>query len=208
MADVWPLPCGMGRCVCRTGRGHPDGLHGCGRRDHFTCISPNGRFVLPRGTTYRNGTQLSTRVYQATSGQAAGPLLDSGGILLNAAFSPDGTRVATANSAARTIAARSQVQFEPDGKGGNVQLWDWKSGRRLAGPIPTPGEPRGLAFRPDGKTLAVVCADYRILLVDALQGTITHHLDPGIRTRTTFRDANFWYGNGEAQLQPGQGASW
>jgi serine/threonine protein kinase/WD40 repeat protein len=165
-------------------------------------LSPDGQFVLPRGISHRSGTQRDTRVYRADSGKAAGPRLDSGGILVDAAFSPDGTRLATANLTAQTPAERNQRVFEREGKAGNVQLWDWKSGKRLAGPIAMPGEPRGLAFRPDGRTLAVVCADYRVVLVDARRGTITHNLDSGIRTRALHRNANLWWSNGEARFSP------
>ena len=163
-------------------------------------LSPDKRFVLPGGTTYRNGTQLDTRVYQADTGKAKGPVLDPGGILLNAVFSPDGTRVATASSTAQTAVERNRRLFEPDGKAGNVQLWDWRTGKRLVGPIATPTEPRGLAFRPDGRALAVVCADYRVVLVDPDTGTIAHTLDSGIHTRPG--NANLWRGNGEARFSP------
>jgi WD40 repeat protein len=171
-----------------------------GGRPTALAQSPDRRFFLPRSTSYRGATLLETRVYQAETGKSAGPALSPGGILIDAAFSPDGTRVATASSSAQTPAQRNEVLFAPDGGGGNVQVWDWKSGKRLAGPVPTPGEPRGLAFRPDGKSLAVVCADYRVLLVDPATGTISHHLDPGARSRP--QNANFWWSNGEARFSP------
>jgi WD40 repeat protein len=163
-------------------------------------LSPDRKFVLPRGVSYRNGNQLKTRVYDAQTGTPAGPLLDPGGIVLDAAFSPDGTQVATSSSAAHTRLERNKLLFAADGKGGCVQIWDWRTGRRLVGPIPTPGEPRGLAFRPDGSSLAVVCADYRVLLVDPKTGTIRHRLDPGLRTRP--QNANQWLSNGEARFSP------
>ena len=136
----------------------------------------------PGGTTFRNGTQLNTRVYDAETGKAAGPVLDP------AASCSTRSSVPTARRGHRQFHRpdrheRNARLFDPDGKAGNVQLWDWRTGKRLVGPIPTPSEPRGLAFRPDGRTLAVVCADYRVVLVDPDTGTITHQLDPGIRTR-------------------------
>src|SRR5262249_21692605 len=51
-------------------------------------VSPDGLFVLPRGTSNRGGTQPDTQVYHAETGLAAGPKLDPGGIVLDAAFSP------------------------------------------------------------------------------------------------------------------------
>jgi eukaryotic-like serine/threonine-protein kinase len=163
-------------------------------------LSPDKRFVMPRGISYREGNLLETRICDAQTGKPAGPTLDPGGILLDGAFSPDGTAVATASSAGRTRFERNNLLFEPDGKGGNVQIWDWKTGKRLVGPIPTPGEPRGLAFRPDGRMLAVVCADYRVLLVDPKTGAETHRLDPGLRTRPN--NANQHLSNGEARFSP------
>jgi WD40 repeat protein len=187
-------------CLWRLPEGPPKGYSLPGGRVTLPALSPDGRLVLPRGTSYRYGTLLETRVYDADSGQAAGPKLNPGGIVLDAAFSPDGTKVAISSSTARTIAERRTGDrlFEPDGKAGNVQIWDWKAGKRLAGPIPTPGEPRGLAFRPDGRTLAVVCADYNVLLIDPGKGTITHTLDPGVHTRPWH--PNQWWSNGEARF--------
>ncbi len=189
-------------CVWRMPAGPPKAYSVRGGWVMVPALSPDGRFVLPRGTSYQDGTQLETRVYEADSGKPAGPRLDPGGIVLDAAFSPDGTKVAISASTARTNGERRQGDrlFEPDGKAGNVQIWDWKTGKRLAGPIPTPGEPRGLAFRPDGRTLAVVCADYRVLLIDPRTATITHTLDPGVRTRPYH--PNQWWSNGEARFSP------
>jgi WD40 repeat protein len=163
---------------------------------------PDHQLLLPQGVTYRYGTQLDTRVYQADSGKPAGRRRAPDWILLHAAFSPDGALVATASSTARTISQRNQRLFAPDGKAGNVQLWDWKSGKRVAGPIPMPREPRGLAFRPDGRSVAVVCADYHVVLLDPQTGTITRsNLDPGVRTRRQ-GNANQWFSNGEARFSP------
>ncbi len=187
-------------CLWRLPEGPPKGYTLSAGEVTLPALSPDGRFVLPRGTSNREGTQLETRVYQAETGKTAGPPLDPGGILLDAAFSPDGNQVATSSSTARTPKERDKRLFELDGKSGNVQLWDWKSGTRLAGPIPTPGEPRGLAFRPDGRSLAVVCADYHVLLVDPGKGTITHELDPGVRAKR--HNANQWWSNGEARFSP------
>jgi WD40 repeat protein len=187
-------------CLWRLPAGVPTSYSVAAGGATLPAVSPDKRFVLPRGVSFRGGTQLDTRVYEAETGKAAGPTLDPGGILLDAAFSPDGKQVATASSTARTPTERNQRLFEPEGRGGNVQTWDWKTGKRIADPIPTPSEPRGLAFRPDGSTLAVVCADYRLVLINAKTGRITHHLDPGLRTRP--QNANQWFSNGEARFSP------
>src|SRR5262249_41554340 len=67
----------------------------------LSALSPDGRYILPRGTSYMNGPLLQTRVYQAGSGEPAGPVLDPDGILLDAGFSTDGSRVVTASSTAK-----------------------------------------------------------------------------------------------------------
>ncbi|MGP0069136.1 MAG: WD40 repeat domain-containing protein [Isosphaeraceae bacterium] len=163
-------------------------------------LSPDRRLLLPRGTSFRGGSLRETRVYDATTGEAVGPTLAPGGIVVDAAFSPDGTYVAIAALTAQTPEERDARIFLADGKAGNVQVWDWKVGRRLCGPVPMPSEPRGLAFRPGGRTLAVVCADYRVVLVDPATGSIRHNMDPGIRTKPF--DANFWTTNGAACFSP------
>jgi WD40 repeat protein len=165
-------------------------------------VSPDRRFVLPRSTSFKNARQRKLRVYEAASGKAAGPILDPGGILVDAAFSPDGTRVAGACLTAQTPEERNQRVFEPGGKAGNLQFWDWKSGRRVAGPVPLPSEPRGLAYRPDGGALAVVCADYHVVLVDPRVGEATRELDPGPDFRSRPATAGLWWSNGEARFSP------
>jgi len=163
-------------------------------------FSPDRRLLLPRGTSFRDGTLRETRVYDADTGAAVGPKLAPGGIVVDAAFAPDGAQVAIAALSAQTPDERKQRIFLDDGKAGNVQFWDWEVGHRLIGPVPLPAEPRGLAFRPDGRTLAVVCADYRVVLVDPATGAIRHNLEPGIRTRPF--NANLWTSNGEALFSP------
>jgi WD40 repeat protein/Flp pilus assembly protein TadD len=165
-------------------------------------LAPDQQLVLPQGVSHRFGKQIDTRVYQADSGKPVGPWLEPGGIHLNAAFSPDGALVATASSTARSYWQRNSRLFQPEGRAGNVQIWDYRSGKRIVGPIAMPSEPRGLAFRPDGSELAVVCADYHVLLLDPKAGTIIHsNLDPGIRTRKE-GNANQWFSNGEARFSP------
>ena len=88
----------------------------------------------------------------------------------------------------------------PTGKPATFKSGTGRAADGSIGPVPMPAEPRGLAFRPDGRTLAVVCADYRVVLVDPATGPSVHNLDPGSargpRTRTCGRS------NGEALFSP------
>ena len=156
--------------------------------------------MLPRGTSFRGGTLRETRVYDADTGAAVGPKLAPGGIVVDAEFGPDGAQVAIAALTAQTPDRANATNLLGRWKSRQLQVWDWKNGQRLVGPVPLPAEPRGLAFRPDGRTLAVVCADYRVVLVDPVTGAIRHNLDPGIRTRPF--NANLWTSNGEALFSP------
>jgi WD40 repeat protein/tetratricopeptide (TPR) repeat protein/tRNA A-37 threonylcarbamoyl transferase component Bud32 len=189
-------------CLWRMPSGPPIAYLAHAGGSTLLALSPDKKLVMPCGVSYRDGNLLETCVYDAETGKPAGPTLDPGGILIDAAFSPDGQQVATASSTGRTPFERKKVLFEAEGKGGNVQIWDWKTGKQLVGPIPMPTEPRGLAFRPDGHTLAVVCADYHVLLVDPKTGTIKHRLDPGPGLRTRPQDANQYVSNGEARFSP------
>ena len=130
-------------------------------------LSLDGRLVLPGGTTYRNGTQLTTRAYLAETGAAAGPVLDPGGILRGAGLQSRrlmrGDRLLVR---ADGPGEGGRAYFEQDGKAGSVQVWDWKTGKRLANTVATPSEPRGLAFRPDGSMLAAVCDMTMVILID------------------------------------------
>ncbi|QEH38503.1 Serine/threonine-protein kinase PrkC [Aquisphaera giovannonii] len=168
----------------------------------FTLLasSPDGRFVLPASTSFRSATMRTTQVRRAVDGQAAGPPISPGGILTDAAFSPDGLTVATASSAGSTTPERAARQFEPDGRGGVVRLWDWRAGTPRGGPIPMPAEPRGLAFRPDGSMLAACCGDGRVVLADPATGRIIRSMDGGARSRPF--GPNLWYANGMAEFSP------
>src|SRR5262245_32709372 len=87
-----------------------------------------------------------------------------------------------------------------DAKGGErgLQMWDWRTGKRRGEPVPLPTEPRGLAFGPDGKCLAVACTDGWVILVDPPTGRILHCLDTGVRSRPY--TPNLWVSNGSVRF--------
>ena len=163
-------------------------------------LSGDGRHFLLNGTSFRGGRLTETRARDAADGEPAGPPLKPGGVIVDAAFSPDGRHAATASSAADNPQARDRVVFSPDGRGGNLQLWDWASGARTSDPVPMPTEPRGLAYSPDGGLVAVTCADGRVVLVDAPGGAVRRTIDAGVRSRPL--NANLWWSNGQALFSP------
>jgi eukaryotic-like serine/threonine-protein kinase len=163
-------------------------------------LSPDGRKFLLNSSSFRNARRTETQVHEVDTGQPAGPPLKPGGIILDAAFSPDGRHVATACSVGSDPASRDRVIFEPDGRGGNLQFWDWAGGTRIAGPVAMPSEPRGLDYSPDGSLVAVTCADGWVILVNASDGSIRRTLDAEVRTKPY--NANLWWSNGQAKFSP------
>jgi eukaryotic-like serine/threonine-protein kinase len=163
-------------------------------------FSRDGRLAMLNGTSYKYCMLLETRVYESDTSHPSGPPLKPGGVIIDAAFSPDGKSVCTASSAADTPNARAKIMFEPDGRGGTVQIWDWAAGTRRFEPIKLPTEPRGLDYHPDGSLLAVTCADGWVVLVDSASGTIRRVIDT--RVRSTRFPANLWWSNGQAKFTP------
>ena len=163
-------------------------------------FSLDGRLAMLNGTSFRNCMLVETRVYDSATGKPSGPPLRPGGVIIDAAFSPDGKSVCTASSAADTPDARLRTIFEPDGRGGTVQIWDWATGTRRFEPIKLPTEPRGLDYHPDGSLLAVTCADGWVVLVDPTSGKTRPPIDTGVRTKPL--DANLWWSNGQAKFTP------
>ena len=163
-------------------------------------LSPDGGYFLMNGVSHRDCRLVDTRVHDTANGQPAGPVLSPGGVIVDAAFSPNGRHVATASSTASTPDARDRVKFETDGRGGTLQFWDWSTGKRIVAPIPMPSEPRGLDYSPNGEIVAVTCADGWVVLVDASTGSVCRAIDTKVRTRP--HNANLWWSNGQARFSP------
>jgi DNA-binding beta-propeller fold protein YncE len=66
--------------------------------------------------------------------------------------------------------------FEEDGSAGTLCFWSWPGGHRQFDPIAMPAEPRTVAYRPDGKQLAVMTALGQVLLIDTQTGMVTDTL--------------------------------
>jgi WD40 repeat protein/tRNA A-37 threonylcarbamoyl transferase component Bud32 len=144
-------------------------------------LSADGRHFITAGVSYRNGTLLTARVYDAATGKPAGPPIKPGGIVIDAAMSCDGQHAATASSPATTQAGRSAAMFLPDGKAGSVRVWNWKTGEAIVDPIAMPSEPRSLDYSPDGKLVACICAEGEVVVLDAVSGRIAEKMDSGVR---------------------------
>ncbi|MHB9048253.1 MAG: WD40 repeat domain-containing serine/threonine protein kinase [Pirellulales bacterium] len=133
--------------------------------ESYAALSPDGRYMMPAGQNNLTSTGLTaTRVYEVATASPAGPALKLDGLLNGAVFSCDG-RVALTLSALAANAQRrdaSAIRSQP----GKVRLWDWRTGRELCPAIPTPSEPLGAAYHPQGKTAVVLCAGGQVLVLD------------------------------------------
>jgi eukaryotic-like serine/threonine-protein kinase len=152
----------------------------------FAAQSPDGVFTIATGMTFPPSRVLrSTRALHVATGRPAGPSLRPGGLIVDAAFSPDARSVAT-------LSARDGQS--PEGQ--DVVVWDWESGRRRWR-AELPSEPRSLSFHPDGRRLAVLCGDGELLVFDAAAGREARRWqahDP--------EPAHHWVNNGQVRFSP------
>jgi WD40 repeat protein len=138
--------------------------------ESFVRLSRDGRYLLPAGLTLAfrvEGPLRSTQVFDLVTGQRVGRPLDTDGIILDAAFSPDGLQVATAVCLAASAEERAVHLGQLRGQ---LLLWDWRAGKLQHEPLPLPSEPRKLDYSPDGRQLAVLCADGELRVIDPATG--------------------------------------
>jgi len=152
----------------------------------FAELSPDGTLTIPTGVSYSPLRSLrTTRAFRVATGRPAGPPLRPRGLIVNAAFSPDGKMVAT-------LSARDGQLAE----GQEVVVWDWSSGRQERR-VALPSEPRSLSYRPDGRRLAVLCGGGELLLFDPADGR------EALRWRAHDAEpAHHWINNGEVGFSP------
>jgi WD40 repeat protein/Flp pilus assembly protein TadD len=125
-----------------------------GTATSLVSLSPDGAFVISAGTTYATRKLRTVRVWAVATGRQAGPAFDAGAYITGAALAPDNRHAAV-------------LAVPAVGKPGDLQIWDWRSGKRTAGPVRLPSEPRSVAYRADGQQIAVMCAGGEIRLFDS-----------------------------------------
>jgi WD40 repeat protein/serine/threonine protein kinase len=141
--------------------------------------SADGQFLASAGG---RDQEKNLGVWEAATGKPIHCLRQEGGFVRSVAFSPDGKRLAATSAfqvvlwdvatgeKLRTITLIDRafrVAFSPDGKrlataceGQTVWLWDAATGKELAKLRVSGGEPRSVAFNPDGFYLAS-CSGYK-----------------------------------------------
>ena len=152
----------------------------------FAALNGDGALTIPTGMSFLSGRSVrSTRAYHVATGRPAGPPLRPGGLIVDAAFSPDGQSVATLDG--REVRSN---------EGQAVVVWDWASGRqRWRAALPS--EPRSLSYRNDGRRLAVLCGEGELLEFDTADGR------EALRWRAHDTEpAQHWVNNGEVGFSP------
>jgi WD40 repeat protein len=176
LVRLWALP----------GEGVPTAHVPLDGKSSFAALSPDGALTIPTGVSFSGERALrSTGASRVATGRAAGPPLRPGGLIVDAAFSPDGRSVAT-------LGARDGASTE----GQEVVVWDWANG--LPGwRAALPSEPRSLSYRPDGRRLAVLCGGGELLVFDPVDGR------EALRWRAHDAEpAHHWVNNGEVGFSP------
>jgi eukaryotic-like serine/threonine-protein kinase len=102
------------------------------------------------------------RLWETSTGQPRGSPLRHGRNVRTVAFSPDGTRVATASHDLSTGLTDSRLS--------SIQIWDAATGRLLGPPIWRYGWVSALAFSPDGRVLAAGDYGHAVGFWDATTG--------------------------------------
>jgi len=161
-------------------------------------LSPDGEHLLVTGMTFHKCALLSARVHEVASGKAVGLPLSGEQIVLDACFLRDGPFVAVARSRTSDPSERYGAE-KPGVQGGQVEIWNWQTGRRIADPVAMPSEPRSLDCSPDGRTLAVLCAAGQLLLLDPATGKVQGGPWRAQRGSLT---ATAWTHNGMVRFSP------
>ena len=104
----------------------------------------NGVVYSPGGTHLASwGDDTVVRIWDASTGRLTLNLAEAGDFVFGAAFSPDGTRIATGGGST-----------SPDGAGrGAVRIYEVTTGRKIL-TIPVDGAVLGVRFSPDGRMIA------------------------------------------------------
>ena len=137
---------------------------------HRVLVSRDGQYLVRAG--WWGARECSAaRIYEMKDLHEVGEPLETGGYLNSGAISPQGDLVVTLGSNEKkgeTFAYKLDWAHLP----GQVVFWKFPASKQCFSPIKTAGEPIDADFSPDGKWLAVVCAEGTVLLIDPRTGRV------------------------------------
>ncbi len=123
---------------------------------------PNGEYVAVSGTAYCDATPMpAAQVYWSENGEPAGPVFSLDGHLTAVSFvngQPDQLATASLLGDSKPPKSHAASAVVP----GQVELWNWRTGERLAGPIPLPSDPRDMAAHPSEHWFGVMCGAHLV----------------------------------------------
>ena len=111
-------------------------------------FSPDGRTIVT------SSVDSTVRLWDVETGKPVGQPLDSQGLILTIAFSPDGHLLAAGTQGATENAPNA------------LRLWDIRTSQPVGDPVPVDSVVTATVFSPDGRTLATGSADGMIRLWD------------------------------------------
>jgi WD40 repeat protein len=142
-------------------------------------VSKDRRYAMAGGSIHWERSLKETQVFDAVTGETAGPPLGPGGIINGCVFSPDGRYVVTLSSLPENAHLTSYQNVRWAEKPGLVTVWDWRTGTKKGEAWFTPSEPVDAEYLPNGEELAVVCAGGEILLMDRETGKVRREMRHG-----------------------------
>jgi serine/threonine protein kinase/WD40 repeat protein/tetratricopeptide (TPR) repeat protein len=165
----------------------------------FATLARDGQVFMPTGMSKSSGSLVSTRLYETESGQAAGAALAPGGAIVDAALSADGKQAVLLTSnripEIRTVAGLLTIFSNPRAR---VSWWDTTTGQESHPSYRVLGEPRSVAYRPDGKQVAVLDAVGHVTTFDPATGKVQMEW----QAHAAHPDNTHYINNGEILYSP------
>ncbi|MES2707962.1 MAG: WD40 repeat domain-containing serine/threonine-protein kinase [Verrucomicrobiota bacterium] len=174
----------------------------------LAALTADGQFFAASGLSKCWLNLPNTRVFHTGSGEPAGPELNGGGAITEAAFSPDGSWLAVTCA---TTPDRAAPAWNGQPGSGFLQLWNWRTGERLGGPVALPSEPRALAVHPSGDSVAVYCGGSEMVEQDLKTGILRPLFSGGTVSQAQHTLNNgrcAWTPDGRYLLAWGQLGAW
>jgi eukaryotic-like serine/threonine-protein kinase len=167
----WIATVQKGQLVCVSAlRGSPKSIRIPVGANDLPAVSRDGRYLVLAGW-WRERSDSAARIYRVEGGEEVGKPLETGGYLNGGAISPQGNLAVTLGSNEKKEPTNGN-ELDWGHLPGQILFWRFPSGKQCFTPLKTAGEPIDADFSPDGKRLAVVCAEGTVFLIDPQTGRV------------------------------------